>query len=80
MQAICTVEQGKLLLERGDNIAAVALLEQLCRQSIYYREDMERQRRQLLSRGYEALEQHYKALQDFQQAYLYACKARTLPR
>ena len=80
LQAICSLEQGKLLLERGESIAAVALLEQLCRHSIYYREDMERQRRQLLSRGYEALEQHYKALQDYQQAYLYACKARALPR
>lgn len=65
-------------LEQGSALEAVPLLEQVDRSSIYYREDMERQRRQLLARGYEALEQYYKEQQDYQQAYLYACKSRTL--
>lgn len=78
LKALSTIARGKELLEEGNAAQAVPLLEQVDRSSIYYREDMERQRRMLLGRGYEELEQYYKQLQDFQQAYLYACKSRTL--
>lgn len=64
-------------LEQGDWLTAVPLLEQIDRSSIYYREDMEQQRKLLLAQGYDALEQYYKEREDYQKAYLYACKSRT---
>ncbi len=76
--ALATLGRSKQLLEAGQALTAVPLLEQVDRSSLYYREDMERQRRHLLKSGYEALERHYKAVEDYQQAYLYACKIRTL--
>lgn len=79
LQAVCALEQGKKLLEEGRALEAVPLLENLPRTSIYYREEMDRQRRSLLARGYELLEQHYKQTEDYKRAYEYACKARTLP-
>lgn len=78
LMALCTIAIGKERLEGGNPLEAVPLLEQVDRSSIYYREDMERQRRQLLLRGYESLEQYYKEREDYQQAYLYACKGRTI--
>ena len=76
--ALAALEQGARLLETGDALQAVPLLEQVHRGSIYYREDMERRRKNLLVRGYELLEQYYKMRQDFQQAYFYACKLRAM--
>ena len=78
LQAVSALEQGKKLLDSGDALDAVPLLENLPRSSIYYREEMDKQRRSLLSRGYALLEQHYKQIEDYKQAYEYACKARTL--
>lgn len=76
--ALSAIASGKERLEQGDALGVVPLLEQVDRSSIYYREDMERQRRQLLLRCYEYLEQYYKEREDYQQAYLYACKSRTI--
>lgn len=78
LMALSTLALGKERLEDGNALEAVPLLEQLDRSSIYYREDMERLRRQLLLRSYESLEQYYKEREDYQQAYLYACKSRTI--
>ncbi len=76
--ALAALEQGASFLEKGDAGQAVRCLELVHRGSIYYREDMERRRKNLLARCYEQLEQYYKNQQDFQQAYFYACKARAL--
>lgn len=80
LHALCALEQGKKLLEKGEAKQAEQLLETLPRTSIYYRDDMEKQRRSLLLRCYEQLEAYYKQQADFQQAYTYACKSRTLPK
>lgn len=77
LAALCALAAGKEKLESGDALGAVALLEGVDRSSIYYREDMERTRKQLLLRTYEALEQYYKEREDYQQAYFYACKGRS---
>lgn len=76
LQALCALELAMSLLEAGDAEKAVPLLEQTDRGSIYYREDMERRRRQMLTLGYEQLEQYYKEREDFRRAYFYACKRR----
>ena len=76
--ALATLEQSSRMIERGEPLRALPLLEKLHRGSIYYREDMERRRKQLLLRAYELLEQYYKQQEDYQQDYQYACKARTL--
>lgn len=76
--ALASLEQSSCLIDGGEPLRAVPLLEKLHRGSIYYREDMERRRKQLLLRAYELLEQYYKQQEDYQQAYQYACKARTL--
>lgn len=76
--ALSSLEQGSRLIEQGEPLRAVSLLEKLHRGSIYYREDMERRRKQLLLRSYELLEQYYKEHEDYQQAYQYACKTRAL--
>ena len=73
LMALAALELAAVAMERGDALQAVPLLEQLHRGSIYYREDMERRRKNLLLRGYEFLEQHYKNLQDFEKAYFYIC-------
>ena len=78
LMALSALERAASLLEGVDYLQAVPLLEQINRGSIYYREDMERRRKSLLLRSYERTEQYYKDRQDFQQAYLYACKARAL--
>ena len=56
---------------------AELLLERISRSSIYYTEAMEQKRRLLLQRTWQALEQHYRELEDYKQAYFYACKLRT---
>lgn len=76
--ALSALEQADRLMSRGEPLRAVPLLEKLHRGSIYYREDMERRRKQLLLRCYEMLEQYYKEHEDYQQAYQYACKSRAL--
>lgn len=76
--ALAALEQGNRLMEGGEPLRAAMLLEKVHRGSIYYREDMERRRKQLLLRAYELLEQYYKEHEDYQQAYQYACKARTM--
>ena len=76
--ALASLEQGSRLMEGGEPLRAVPLLEKLHRGSIYYREDLERRRKQLLLRAYELLEQYYKEHEDYQQAYQYACKTRAL--
>ena len=76
--ALASLEQGSRLLEGGEPLRAVPLLEKLHRGSIYYREDLERRRKQLLLRAYELLEQYYKEHEDYQKAYRYACKTRAL--
>ncbi len=78
LMALSAIALGKERLEGGNALEAVPLLEQVDRSSIYYREDMERLRKQLLARGYEALEQYFKDREEYQQAYLYACKGRTI--
>lgn len=77
LMALSSLAWSKALLEQAEPTQGVALLEQMDRTSIYYREDMERQRHQLLSLGYEALERYYKEREDYQQAYYYACKRRS---
>lgn len=76
--ALASLEQSGRLIDGGEPLRAVPLLEKLHRGSIYYRDDMERRRKQLLLRAYALLEQYYKEHEDYQQAYQYACKARTL--
>lgn len=76
--ALASLDQADRLLGRGEPLRAVPLLEKLHRGSIYYREDLERRRKQLLLRAYEQLEQYYKEHEDYQQAYQYACKSRAL--
>ena len=76
--ALASLEQAGRCLEQGAPLEAEKLLEKLPRSSIYYREEMERRRKQLLRKTYEQLEQDYKNREDFRQAYQYACKARTL--
>lgn len=78
LMALCALAVGRERLEKGDAAGALPLLEGVNRSSIYYREDMERQRRQLLSRCYEQLEQYFREREDYQKAYLYACKGRTV--
>ncbi len=78
LTALCDLALAEVQMQQGDALAAAARLEKIDRSSIYYRDDMERRRRQLLCQSYEALEQHYKAQEDYQQAYLYACKSRSL--
>ena len=78
LMALAALELAAMAMERGDAAQAVPLLEQLHRGSIYYRPDMERQRKQLLRQCYENLEQFYREREDFRLAYDYACKLRTL--
>ena len=78
LTALAALEQAAIFLSGMDYGQAVPLLEQINRGSIYYREDMERRRKNMLLRGYELLEQYYKDRQDFQQAYFYACKVRAM--
>ena len=77
--ALSALEQSQALLDGNDARSAAALLENLPRTSIYYREDMDKRRRSLLLRCYALLEQHNKEQEDYKLAYEYACKARTLP-
>ena len=76
--ALASLEHSSRLIEGGEPLRAVPLLEKRHRGSIYYRDDLERRRKQLLLRSYELLEQYYKEHEDYQQAYQYACKVRTI--
>ena len=78
LMALSALEQAVLWMNSLEYAQAAPLLEQIDRSSIYYREDMERRRKNMLLRCYELLEQHYKDRQDFQQAYFYACKVRSM--
>lgn len=80
LQALCALAEGERLLSFGDARQAVALLETIDRECIYYRADMEQQRRQLLARAYPVLEEFYRNQGNFEQAYYCACKLRQLPR
>ena len=77
LMALSALERAAVLLESMEYLKAVPLLEQVNRGSIYYREDMERRRKNLLLRAYELAEQYYKDREDYQQAYLFACKVRS---
>lgn len=76
LAALAALALGEEYLEQGNALQAVPLLEQIDRSGIYYRQEMERRRKQLLLLGYEMLEQYYKEREDFKKAYFYACKRR----
>ena len=78
--ALAALDRAEQLLSGQAGGEAAALLERIDRGSIYYRTDMERQRRQFLQLAYELLEQDFKHRGDFEKAYLYACKLRQLQR
>ena len=78
LAALCALAHSAALLPQ-DAATAVMLLEQLPRDSIYYRRDMEQTRLQLLAKAYPLLETYYKDRKDFENAYLCACKQRDLP-
>ena len=78
LAALCALACSAALLPQ-DAATAVALLEQMPRDSLYYRRDMEQTRLQLLSSAYPLLETYYKDSKDFENAYLCACKLRDLP-
>ena len=76
--ALCALALAQQQIACGDLAAGERLLENVYRGSIYYRSDMERQRKQLLLQVYQRLEQMYREQEDFKQAYEYACKLRRL--
>ena len=78
--ALAALDRAEQLLSDQEGEAAAALLERIDRGSIYYRADMERQRRQLLHLAYELLEQQFKLQGNFEKAYFYACQLRQLQR
>ena len=78
--ALCALVQGERLLEVGKAEECAALLEAIRRDGLYYRQDMERTRRQLLGRAYPILEEAYRNGGDFERAYYCACKLRQLPK
>ena len=78
LAALCALAQASARLEQ-DVSASVILLEQMPRDSIYYRRDMEQSRVQLLAKAYPLLETYYKEQKYFENAYLCACKLRELP-
>ena len=78
--ALCALEKARQLLDNGNAQEALLLLEGVDRENLYYRQDMERTRRQLLAKTYPLLEEHYRLLGDFENAYYCATKLRQLPR
>lgn len=80
LSALSALAQAEALLTQGSAREAVALLENINRDSIYYRQDMEHTRRQLLRRSYPVLEDAYRRVGDFERAYYCACKIRDLQR
>ena len=78
LSALCGLALGEQLVRQGDFLRAAPLLEQVHRGSIYYRADMERQRKQLLGQVYQALEKHYRDQEDYKLAYECSCKLRNL--
>ena len=77
--ALCALARAPQLLSEGNAREAAALLEHIDREGIYYRQDMEQTRRQLLRRAYPLLEEEYRNLGDFEQAYYCATRLRQLP-
>lgn len=80
LYALAALDRAENLLAQQAAEPAALLLERIDRGSIYYRQEMERVRRQLLLRAYESLEETYRLQKDFEKAYDYACKVRTLQR
>ena len=80
LYALAALDRTEQLLARQEAAEAASLLERIDRGSIYYRAEMERQRRQFLQLAYELLEQDFKRRGDFEKAYMYACKLRQLQR
>ena len=80
LSALAALGYAEELLGQGDAATAEVLLDGVHRSSIYYRVDMERHRRLLLSRAYPILEAQCREQEDFRMAYEYACKARQLPK
>ena len=78
LQALCALALAEQLCAQGDYAGAEPLLEQCCRNSIYYRTDMERRRKQLLQQVYQNREILCREQEDFKQAYEYACKLRAV--
>ncbi len=77
--ALCALGSAEALLSDGNAGAAVALLEGIDREGLYYRQEMEQNRRQLLRRAYPLLEEFHRTRGDFEQAYYCATKLRQLP-
>lgn len=77
--ALCALAMAQQLLSDGNAREAAALLEEIDREGLYYRQDMEQTRRQLLRRAYPLLEEEYRDAGDFEQAYYCATKLRQLP-
>ena len=75
--ALCALAQAESILQTAPQTAE-RLLEQIDRSSIYYTEAMEQKRRLLLRRVWQELEQLYHRKEDYKQAYLYACKLRSV--
>ena len=78
LKALCMLAQADMLLAERNLHQAVALLENIDRGSIYYRTEMEQMRRQLLRRAYPLLEEDYRKIGNYEQAYYCACKIRDL--
>lgn len=76
LSALAFLGRAEELLRTGNTKAALSLLEQVHRGSIYYRPDMEQRRRLLLEKAYQELEAFYRQQEDYKQAYFYACKLR----
>ena len=78
LAALASLAQAEAYMATADATAAVNLLENIHRGSIYYRADMEQKRRILLLQGYQILEEQASQKEDYKQAYFYACKLRDL--
>ena len=76
LSALASLGRAEELLRENSAAEAAVLLEKVHRGSIYYRPDMEQRRRLLLEKAYQQLEAFYRLQNDFQQAYIYACKLR----
>ena len=76
LHALTALAQAEQIWQREPQQAQI-LLEQISRGSIYYTEAMEQQRRLLLRRTWQLLEQIAREREDYKQAYFYACKLRS---
>ena len=80
LYALCALAHAAWLWDARKPGAAATLLEQIPTDCIYYRTDMEDQRRRLLTAIYPALEDFHRQRGDFEQAYYCACKLRQMQR